>query len=132
MSMTDPIADFLTRIRNALAARHRTLEVGGSKMKIQLARILTEEGYIEDWDARDEGPKKVISMTLKYGPDGEGAIKGLERVSTPGRRVYCGASDIPEVLNGLGINIVSTSRGVLSGAEARSRNVRGEVVCNVW
>lgn len=132
MSMTDPVADFLTRIRNALAARHQTLEVGGSRIKEQLARILAEEGYIEAWDSRAEGPKKVISMTLKYGPDGQGAIRGLERVSTPGRRIYCGATEIPEVLNGLGINIVSTSRGVLSGAQARRQNVGGEVVCNVW
>jgi small subunit ribosomal protein S8 len=132
MSMTDPIADFLTRIRNALAARHEQVEVGGSKMKEQLARILSEEGYIESWESRVDGPKRTISLRLKYEPGGEGAIRGLQRVSKPGCRVYCGAKDIPVVYNGLGINIVSTSRGVLSGARARSENVGGEVLCNVW
>ena len=132
MSMTDPIADFLTRIRNALAAGHASVEIGGSRLKQELARILAEEGYVEGFETRDEGPKKTITIKLKYGPDGSGAIRGLERVSTPGRRIYCGASDIPEVLNGLGINIVSTSRGVLSGRQARSQNVGGELVCNVW
>ena len=132
MSMTDPVADFLTRIRNALAAGHASLEVGGSRLKEQLARILVDEGYIEAWESRAEGPKKTITLKLKYGADGNGAIRGIERVSSPGRRVYCGASEIPEVLNGLGINIVSTSRGVLSGAQARRQNVGGELVCNVW
>lgn len=132
MSMTDPIADFLTRIRNALAAGHASVEIGGSRLKEQLARILAEEGYVESWETREEGPKKTITIRLKYGADGSGAIRGLERVSKPGRRVYCGAADIPEVLNGLGINIVSTSRGVLSGAQARRQKVGGELVCNVW
>ena len=132
MSMTDPIADFLTRIRNSLAAGHASLEVGGSRFKEQLARILEQEGYIEDWESVADGPKKTIKIALKYGPRGESVIRGLERVSTPGRRVYCGATEIPEVYHGLGINIVSTSRGVLSGAEARRQNVGGEVVCNVW
>lgn len=132
MSMTDPIADFLTRIRNALGARHGSVSMASSRMKEQLARILEEEGYIKGWSIEGEAPKRSIRLELKYGTDGEPAIQGLERVSRPGCRVYKGAGEVPRVLNGLGVSIVSTSEGVLSDASARSRKVGGEVLASVW
>jgi small subunit ribosomal protein S8 len=129
---TDPIADFLTRIRNAHVARHRTVVAPASKIKIAVARILEQEGYIEGYEVLEKGPKKQLRIALKYGPSGERAITGLERVSRPGRRVYCSKSEIPKVLGGLGIAILSTPRGVLSGSAAKRLGVGGEVLCNVW
>ena len=132
MSMNDPIADFLTRLRNAGSAKHATCAVATSKIKEQLARILSEEGYISQWGVEGEGPKRTLTMTLKYAPDGRPVIRGIQRVSKPGRRAYRGAAEIPRVLNGMGISVVSTSQGMLTDAAARSRNVGGEVICNVW
>jgi small subunit ribosomal protein S8 len=131
--MTDPIADLLTRLRNAAAAGHETCEVAGSRTKERVLRILEQEGYLESWSVRDDGPaRRVLTMSLKYRPDGSAAIRGLERVSRPGRRVYCAADKAPRVLNGLGVSILSTSRGLLTDSAARKLGVGGEVLCNVW
>jgi len=132
MSMTDPIADLLTRIRNARQARHRVLDVPASRVKVAIVRILKDEGYIESFKISEEGPQGAIRIELRYGPTGDSAITGLERVSRPGRRVYCGKEDIPKVLGGLGITILSTSKGIMTGSACRSEGVGGEVLCNVW
>ena len=132
MTMNDPIADFLTRIRNASAAKHAACEVSTSKMKEQLARIFADQGYISEWSVVGDGTKRTLTVKLKYGPDGAAVIRGIERVSKPGRRDYKSASDVHRVLNGLGTAVVSTSQGLLTDAEARRRNVGGEVVCNIW
>jgi small subunit ribosomal protein S8 len=134
--MTDPIADMLTRIRNATQARHQRVDVPASKLKAEIARILEREGYIAGVSvARPEAtttPDSVLRITLKYGPRGERVITGLERVSRPGRRVYCGREQVPHVLGGLGVSILTTSHGVMTGQEAARRGVGGEVLCNVW
>ncbi|GBC83303.1 30S ribosomal protein S8 [bacterium HR10] len=130
--MTDPIADMLTRIRNAVRARHPRVDVPASKMKVEIARILKEEGYISNYKVMGEGAKKTLRLYLKYGPEGESPILNLERVSKPGRRIYVGAREIPRVLGGLGIAILSTPKGVMTGREARRRNVGGEVLCCVY
>ena len=132
MSMTDPIADLLTRVRNGLMARHKTIDVPASKMKAEIARILAEEGYLSGYELVQGGPQGVLRLQLKYGHDGEKAITGLERVSRPGRRVYCGKGEIPRVLGGLGITILSTPKGVLTGTASQSAGVGGEILCNVW
>ena len=132
MSMTDPIADLLTRIRNAHSAQHDNVTVPGSRMKREIVRILKEEGYIADFGVRDEGPQGVIDIELRYGRNGNATISSLERVSRPGRRVYCGKDEVPRVLNGLGITILSTSRGVMTGAQCRRQGIGGEVLCNIW
>jgi small subunit ribosomal protein S8 len=129
--MTDPIADMLTRLRNALAARQDTLEMPSSKMKEQVARVLRDEGFIEDYRAAGEPPHRLLKMYLKYGPLGEDVIRKLERVSKPGRRIYRGVDELGHVANGLGIWVVSTNRGVLSDRECRRLRVGGEVVCSV-
>jgi len=130
--MTDPIADLLTRIRNALQAKHAEVEVPASQMKAEIVRILRDEGYIEGFELREDELQGTISVRLKYLGDGSKTINGLERVSRPGRRVYCGKDDIPQVLNGLGITIMSTSKGVMTGHACRQQGVGGEVLCNVW
>jgi small subunit ribosomal protein S8 len=130
--MTDPIADLLTRIRNALLAGHDQVSMPTSKVKAEIARILRDEGYIRDFRVVDRRPQGVLEIRLKYGPSGERVINGLERVSKPGRRVYRGKTALPRVLGGLGISIVSTSQGILEGRAARQRGVGGEVLCNVW
>ncbi len=132
MSMTDPIADMLTRVRNALLAGHRSTDIPASKTKAALAGILKEEGYIADFEVVEDQKQGILRVQLKYGPEGEAVISGLERVSRPGRRVYCRSEEIPSVLGGLGINILSTSRGLMSGKTARSRGVGGELLLNVW
>jgi len=132
MSMTDPIADLLTRIRNGLLARHKTVDVPSSRMKAEIVKILREEGYVDDFEVAQEGPQGVLRIRLKYGTDGEKAITGLERVSRPGRRVYCGKGEIPKVLGGLGITILSTPKGVLTGQNSEKLGVGGEVLCNIW
>jgi len=132
MTMTDPIADMLTRIRNALMARHPSTDVPASKMKVTLAGILKDEGYIADYEAIADRKQRILRVRLKYGPDGDSVITGLERVSRPGRRIYCNAAEIPPVLGGLGINVLSTSNGLLSGRVARKRNIGGELLLNVW
>jgi small subunit ribosomal protein S8 len=132
MSMTDPISDLLTRIRNALIAKHATVDVPSSRMKVEIVRILRDEGYVDDYDVREEGPQGTIRIRLKYATDGRRAITGLERVSRPGRRVYRGKDDIPRVLDGLGVTILSTSRGIMTGRSCRAQGIGGEVLCNVW
>jgi small subunit ribosomal protein S8 len=135
MSMTDPIADFLTRVRNAIHAAHETVEIPASTLKSELARILAEQGYIESWSlgaAPDGGPGKSIRITLKYTDDRRSAISGLRRVSRPGRRTYVDAKHIPKVLGGMGTSIVSTSHGVMTGHDARTAGVGGEVLAQVW
>ncbi|MBP89801.1 MAG: 30S ribosomal protein S8 [Planctomycetaceae bacterium] len=130
--MTDPIADMLTRIRNAVRVERGSVDMPLSKVKRGLADVLKREGYIWDWQEVDEQPVNQLRLDLKYGPNGERVIQKLQRVSTPGRRVYSKARELKPVLNGLGIKILSTSRGVVSDREARSRNLGGEVLCEVW
>ena len=132
MSMTDPIADLLTRLRNGLMARHKTVDVPASKMKAEIARILAEEGYLTGYELVEDGHQGVLRIQLKYGSSGEKVITGLERVSRPGRRVYCGKGEIPRVLGGLGITILSTPKGLLTGTASQRAGVGGEVLCNVW
>jgi small subunit ribosomal protein S8 len=132
MSVNDPIADFLTRIRNAQMAKHDTVEIPHSKLKRELARILKEEGYINDFSERGSGAEARIVIELKYGPDGQRAITGLRRMSRPGRRVYRKQTNIPRVLDGLGIAILSTSQGILTDHAARRIGIGGEVLCFVY
>lgn len=132
MIVTDPIADMLTRIRNALTARHTEVSIPASKTKIEIAKILLDEGYITSADLVDSGSYKSIKVVLKYGPNNEKVIKGLRRISKPGLRVYAEAKDLPKVLGGLGIAIVSTNKGIMTDKKARSLNVGGEVLAYVW
>lgn len=132
MQITDPIADMLTRIRNAGSARHETVDVPNSKMKKAIAEILLEEGYIKSFQLIDDGTQGVIRITLKYLPGKEKAIQGLRRVSKPGLRVYAGADELPQVLRGLGIAIISTSKGIMTDMKARAQHVGGEVLAFVW
>jgi small subunit ribosomal protein S8 len=137
--MTDPISDMLTRIRNGVSAKHTRVDMPASKLKAEIARILQDEGYIQGFRLIDEPAEKpgrqtrqLIRLFLKYGPRGERVITGLERISRPGRRVYLGVDDVPPVLGGLGTNILTTSRGVMTGRAAKKAGVGGEVLCNVW
>ncbi len=132
MSMTDPIADMLTRIRNAIMARHESVTIPSSKIKKEISRILKEEGYIEDFSIEEDGPKAFINIKLKYDKNGVPAIRGLERVSKPGRRIYSDVDNLPKVNGGLGIAIISTSRGVMVDRQSRKENVGGEVICYIW
>ena len=133
MTMSDPIADMLTRIRNANTAKHDTVDVPASKMKIAIADILVDEGYITKYDLVEDGNFKTIRITLKYGADkNEKVISGLKRISKPGLRVYAGKDELPRVLGGLGVAIISTNKGVITDKEARKANVGGEVLCFVW
>jgi small subunit ribosomal protein S8 len=130
--VTDPIADMLTRVRNALGAKHAKVDVPASNVKVEIARILKDEGYISNYKVIGEGVHRAIRVYLKYGPNGEKLITKIDRVSKPGCRVYVGREDIPSVLGGLGINIISTSTGVMTGREARRRGIGGEVLCRVY
>ena len=136
--MTDPIADMLTRIRNAVIAKHTRVDIPASRIKADIARILQDEGYIQGYKLVDEAAPvntagtKVLRLFLKYGPHGERLITGVQRISRPGRRVYFGRADVPEVLAGLGTSILTTSRGVMTGREAVKAGVGGEVLCNIW
>ena len=133
MSMTDPIADLLTRIRNAYGVRHDRLDVPASRLKREVCQILKDEGFIEDFGVRDEGPtRKYIRILLRYTDDGEPLPRRLQKISRPGRRVYRKSADIKPVLNGLGVGIVSTSQGLLTDKAARQRGVGGEVLCEIW
>ena len=133
MTTNDPIADMLTRIRNANTAKHDTVDVPASKMKIAIANILVDEGYIAKYDLIDEGSFKTMRITLKYGKDkNEKIISGLKRISKPGLRVYADAPNLPKVFNGLGVAIISTNKGVVTDKEARAMNVGGEVLAFVW
>ncbi len=129
---SDPIADMLTRVRNAMQARHPKVDVPASKLKTEIARILKEEGYIANFKVAEEGVKKVIKIYLKYSADATPVITKIERVSRPGCRVYVGQSDIPRVQGGLGINILTTPRGVMTGRHARKEKVGGELLCRIW
>jgi small subunit ribosomal protein S8 len=137
--MTDPISDMLTRIRNAVTAKHTRVDMPASKLKAEIARILQDEGYIQGFRLVEEPaertgrqPRQAIRVFLKYGPRGEKVISGIERISRPGRRVYMGVEEVPTVLGGLGTSILTTSRGVMTGRAARKAGVGGEVLCNVW
>ena len=137
--MTDPIADMLTRIRNAVTARHARVEMPASKLKAEIARILQDEGYIAGFkmvetpaSRTSKASRQQMRMFLKYGPGGEKAISGLERVSRPGRRVYANRDEVPAGLGGLGVTILTTSRGVMTGQAAKKAGVGGEILCNVW
>jgi small subunit ribosomal protein S8 len=135
--MTDPIADMLARIRNAVVAKHTRVDIPASRIKAEIARILHDEGYIQGFklleeDATKDKPEKMLRLFLKYGPHGERLITGLERISRPGRRVYFGRDEVPDVLAGLGTSILTTSRGVMTGRAAVKAGVGGEILCNVW
>ena len=133
MSMTDPIADMLTRIRNGIQSHHERVELPASKLKVEIARILKNEGFIRNYNLqKKDEPQGTLRIDLKYPPSGEPVIHGIERISRPGRRVYRNKQEIPSVLGGLGLAIVSTSKGVLSGQEAVKSGVGGEVLCQVW
>ena len=132
MTMTDPIADMLTRIRNANVVKHETVDVPASNMKKELARILLEEGFVRGYDVIEDGKQGIIRIQLKYGQEGERVITGLKKISKPGMRVYAANHEIPKVLNGLGISVISTSKGILTDKQARKENVGGEVICYVW
>jgi small subunit ribosomal protein S8 len=128
----DPITDLLNRLRNAMRSGHERVDVPASRVKESLVRVLAEEGFIDSYRRVEEKQRPVLRVLLKYGPDGEPVVNGLERVSRPGRRVYAPAKDIPDVLGGLGVSILSTSRGILTGQQAREAKLGGEILCNVW
>ncbi len=130
--MTDPIADMLTRIRNAVRVERPYVDVPASKVKRGLAEVLKREGYIWDWQVVEATPASQLRLELKYGPNGERVIQRIRRISKPGRRVYSAAKELRPVLNGLGISVISSSRGVISDREARQRNLGGEVLCEIW
>ena len=132
MLVTDPIADMLTRIRNALIVKHDTVEVPVSNMKLAIADILLNEGYIKGYTVSEGGVEKMMNITLKYGPNRQRVITGLKRISKPGLRVYARKDNIPKVLNGLGIAIISTSKGIMTDREARKQGVGGEVLAYIW
>jgi small subunit ribosomal protein S8 len=132
MNLTDPVADFLTRIRNAHRARHQKLDVPTSKLKTEIARILKEEGYIANYKNAEEEGQRILRVYLKYGTNNEAAIRDLQRVSRPGCRVYVGRDEIRRVQGGLGISIMTTPKGVMTGRQARREGVGGEVLCEVW
>lgn len=132
MSMTDPIADMLTRVRNASSARHSTVEIPASRMKAEIARLMTEQGYIEGYETKHGEHGEVIVVALKYGKNRERVISGIKRVSKPGRRIYAKKESLPKVLGGLGTAIISTSRGLVTSAEAQKLGLGGEVICFIW
>ncbi len=132
MNLTDPVADFLTRVRNAIGAHQQKVDVPASKLKLEIARILKEEGYIANFKATEEEGKRLLRVYLKYGNNNDPAISSVQRVSRPGCRVYVGRNEIPRVLGGLGINILTTPRGVMTGRDARKQGVGGEILCEIW
>ena len=132
MQITDPIADMLTRIRNANSAKHETVDIPASNMKKALAEILNSEGYIKSYQIIEDGIQGIIRVTLKYGANKSKVLTGLKRVSKPGLRIYAGKDDLPKVLRGLGIAIISTSKGIMTDKEARKQNVGGEVLAFIW
>jgi small subunit ribosomal protein S8 len=132
MALTDPVADLLSRVRNAQGARHPKVDIPASKLKAEIARILKEEGYVANFKAVEENGHKVLRLYLKYGADNDPAISKIERISRPGCRVYVGRNEIPRVLGGLGINILTTPKGVMTGREARKQGVGGEILCEIY
>ena len=132
MQITDPIADMLTRIRNANSSKHETVNVPSSKIKLEIAKIMLEEGYIAGYEVIEDGLQGIIKVTLKYGPNKQSVITGLKRISKPGLRVYASKDELPRVLRGLGIAIISTSKGIMTDKKARSENIGGEVLAFIW
>jgi small subunit ribosomal protein S8 len=132
MNLTDPVADFLARIRNAIRARHPKVDAPASKLKLEIARILKEEGYIANFKLQEEEGRKIVRVYLKYGSNNDAVITNVQRVSRPGCRVYVSRNEIPRVLGGMGINILTTPRGVMTGRQARKQGVGGEILCEVW
>ncbi|MCC7105259.1 MAG: 30S ribosomal protein S8 [Chloroflexi bacterium] len=132
MSMTDPIADMLTRIRNGVQARHESVEMPSSKMKVAIARVLKDEGFVKNYQVLEKGAFKVLRIDLSYAGRKEPVLTGIKRVSKPGLRVYTGYAEIPRVYGGLGVAVISTPAGVMSGQQARRQKVGGEVICHVW
>jgi len=132
MTMSDPIADMLTRIRNAVKAKFNSVDIPGSKLKVEMAKILKDEGYIRNYKFLKDGKQGILRIYLKYGQQQANIVYGLERVSKPSRRIYVRSKDIKPVLNGLGISILSTSKGIMTDKKARQENVGGEILCNVW
>jgi small subunit ribosomal protein S8 len=132
MNMTDPVADMLTRIRNSVRAKLPKVDIPSSKLKVEIARILKNEGYVANFKVNDDGKQGMLRVYLKYGPGMERVITDVQRVSRPGCRIYCGKDRIPRVYGGLGINILSTSRGLMTGRAAAKEGVGGEIICNVW
>ena len=132
MKLTDPVADMLTRIRNAIRARHQKVDIPASKLKLEIARILKEEGYVSNFKATEEEGHKVIRIYLKYDNNNDAVISNVARVSRPGCRVYVGRTEIPRVLGGMGINILTTPRGVMTGRQARKQGLGGELLCQGW
>lgn len=130
--MTDPIADMLTRIRNALIAQHNSVDIPLSRIKTDIAKVLKEQGYIDNYNVLGEGIKRLIKIELKYTPEGESVIKKIERISRPGRRVYVKKDEIPRVKGGLGISVLSTPKGIMSSTQARRLGVGGELICTIW
>ena len=130
-AVSDPVADMLTRIRNGFRARHQRVDMPSSKLKIEIARVLKEEGYISNYKLSEEKKKQNLRVFLRYAPNGSSVITKIARVSRPGRRVYVGSGDVPKVLGGLGVNILTTPRGVMTGKAARQAKVGGEILCNV-
>ncbi|MFP4475904.1 MAG: 30S ribosomal protein S8 [Desulfatibacillaceae bacterium] len=132
MSMTDPMADMLTRIRNAIKARYFRVDIPASNLKIDVAKVLKDEGYIKNYKVVKDGKQGILRVYLKYGAGQASAIRGLERVSKPGRRVYTGGKEVKPVLNGMGTAVLTTSRGVMTDRDARRDNVGGEIICRIW
>ena len=130
--MTDPIANYLTLIRNALQAKHQKVDIPSSKLLVEITKLLKDEGYIANFKVTEEGSKSILKVYLKYGSKGEQVVSGLQRVSRPGCRVYSSTKRIPSVLGGLGVSILSTPKGILTGAQARKAGVGGEVLCSIW
>jgi small subunit ribosomal protein S8 len=132
MTLSDPIADMLTRIRNAVKAKFNSVDIPGSKLKVEMARILRDEGYIRNYKFLKDGKQGILRVYLRYGPGQTNIVYGLKRISKPSRRVYVRSKDIKPVLNGLGISILSTSKGIMTDKKARQENVGGEILCNIW
>ena len=132
MTLSDPIADMLTRIRNAVKAKFNSVDIPGSKLKVEMARILKDEGYIRNYKFLKDGKQGILRIYLRYGPGQTNIVYGLKRISKPSRRVYVRSKDIKPVLNGLGISILSTSKGIMTDKKARKANVGGEILCNIW
>ena len=132
MSVSDPVSDLLARLRNAIHSRHAKLDIPASKLKLEIARILKEEGYISNYKATEENSKRFLRVYLKYDVNNQAAIRGLSRISHPGCRVYVGQTEIPRVLGGMGINILTTPRGVMTGRDAHKEHLGGEILCRVW
>ena len=132
MTLSDPIADMLTRIRNAVKAKFNSVDIPGSKLKVEIAKILKDEGYIRNYKFLKDGKQGILRVYLRYGKGQDNVVYGLKRISMPGRRIYVKSKDIKPVLNGLGISILSTSKGVMTDKNARKQNVGGEILCNIW